>query len=148
MSGKTKAARESGQRQGVTRQEIPKPPSADPKSCTDWQTIDTPSEIVEHLQRQNRQHFGQAHGTPFTIDPLSNDLTFCGNSPNAEEVLAVTYQIDPQCSESARIRSYSTSSKLTKLLQCKNTLPFHSKNFKASFKHGANPLLPHHQECI
>jgi hypothetical protein len=103
VSEKIKAARERGQRQGVIRLEIPKPPSADPKTCTDWQTIDTPSEIVEQLQRRNRQHFGQAHGTPFTIDPLSNDLTFCGDSPNAEEVLAGTYQIDPQCPDSVRL---------------------------------------------
>ncbi len=27
-----------------------------------------PSEIMEHLQRQNRQHFGKAHDTPFTTN--------------------------------------------------------------------------------
>jgi hypothetical protein len=70
VSEKIKAAREKGQRQGVTGIEIPRSPSTDPKTCTDWQTIDVPSEIVENLQRRNRQHFGQAQGTPFTVAPL------------------------------------------------------------------------------
>lgn len=92
---KIRATRERGQRQGVTRLEIPRPPSADPKTCTEWQTIDVPSEIVENLQRRNKQHFGQAHGTPFTLDPLADDLTFCGDSPMAESILDGTYCTNP-----------------------------------------------------
>ena len=91
-SRKIKAAKERGQRQGVTRLEIPKDPSTDPKSCTDWQTaIDVPSEIVEQLQRRNRQHFGQAYGTPFAINPLAYDLGFCGESKNADSLLTGEY---------------------------------------------------------
>ena len=94
VTEKIKASREREQRQGVTRIEIPQPPSADPKTSMDWQTIDIPSEIVEHLQRRNRQHFGQAQGTPFTIDPLANDMSFCGDSSLADSVLEGTYQTD------------------------------------------------------
>ncbi len=102
VTEKIKASREREQRQGVTRIEIPQPPSADPKTCMDWQTIDIPSEIVKHLQRRNRQHFGQAQGTPFTIDPLANDMSFCGDSSLADSVLEGTYQTD-RYSESVKL---------------------------------------------
>ena len=62
--------RSSSYRQGVTRIEIPLDPQADPTSCVDWQQIDVPTDILRHLQERNRQHFGQAHGTPFTVPPL------------------------------------------------------------------------------
>ena len=62
-------ARTTKIRQGVTRLEIPKHPDDDPKNCTEWQTIDVPSEIVHHLQTRNQKHFGQAQGTPFTVPP-------------------------------------------------------------------------------
>ena len=90
------AARTKGQPHGVTRLEIPSTPSADPKTCIDWQTIDIPTEIVAHLQQRNCQHFSQAHGTPFTIDPLACDLGFCGDSPTADTILSGRY---PNCSE-------------------------------------------------
>ena len=85
---KIKAARTKGQPHGVTRLEIPSTPSADPKTCIDWQTIDITTEIAAHFQQRNRQHFSQAHGTPFTIDPLACDLGFCGDSPTADTILS------------------------------------------------------------
>jgi hypothetical protein len=39
---KIKVACTKGQPRGVTCLEIPSPPSADPKTCTEWQTIDNP----------------------------------------------------------------------------------------------------------
>ena len=51
---------------GITRIEIPTDPNDDPKKCTEWQTIDVPTDILYHLQTRNRQHFGQARNTPFT----------------------------------------------------------------------------------
>ncbi len=104
MCDKIKAARSKGQPHGVTRLEIPSPPSTDPKTCSEWQTIDIPSEIVENLQRRNRQHFGQAHGSPFTIDPLAHDMGFCGDSEHAERLLAGHYQAsDPNLNESVNL---------------------------------------------
>ena len=100
---KIKVARTKGQHNGVTRLEIPCPPSADPKSCTEWQTVDIPSEIVEHLQRRNRQHFGQAHGSPFTINPLATDLGFSGNTLQAEAILRGQYEIAPSISDSVHL---------------------------------------------
>ncbi len=84
---KIRSLRPNESRQGITRIEIPRHPSEDPKSCTDWQTIDVPTEIVSHLQYRNRAHFGQAHGTPFTVLPLSNDLLFEGDGEAADQIL-------------------------------------------------------------
>ena len=62
----------------------------DPKKCTEWKIIDIPSEIVSHLQHRNRNHFGQAHGTPFTT-PLSDHLGFAGDGKGAAQILNGTY---------------------------------------------------------
>ncbi|KAI2499828.1 hypothetical protein MHU86_14645 [Fragilaria crotonensis] len=75
-------------RQGITRIEIPShDPSDDPKSCTEWQTIDIPTEIVSQLQNRNRKHFGQAHGTPFTTHPLVDLLGFSGAGEESDNIL-------------------------------------------------------------
>ena len=70
-----------------TRLEIPKHPADDPKYCTEWQVIDVPSEIVQHLQQRNQKGFGQAHGTPFTVPPLSTALQFTGEGPGTNDIL-------------------------------------------------------------
>lgn len=55
-----------------------------------------PPEVVRHcLQEQNRHHFGQAHGTPFTIPPLSDQLGFTGTSKAQGEMLKGTYDTSP-----------------------------------------------------
>ena len=79
---------------GVTRIEIPVPEDQDPKSCNQWQTIDIPSDVLMHLQTRNRRHFGQAHGTPFTIPPLSEDFGYCGDTLEAEALLDGDYDYD------------------------------------------------------
>lgn len=91
MIAKIRAARTSGSRHGVTSIEIPVHPDEDPKTCTAWQVIDVPSEVVEQIQRRNRAHFGQAHGTPLTVPPLESDLGFCGDGPGGEAILNGTY---------------------------------------------------------
>ena len=96
-------ARTSSVRQGVTQLEIPKHPQEDPKTCTEWQIIDIPTEIVEHLQKRNRQHFGQAHGTPFTVPPLSRALEFTGEGQGANEILSGTWEQPAELSESVRL---------------------------------------------
>jgi hypothetical protein len=118
---KIRSVRDKGQRQGVTRIEIPVHPESDPKTCSEWQTIDVPTEIVEQLQRRNRAHFGQAHNTPFTIPPLSDDLGFCGDRHGAIDILNGRYDHSPfhdhiqlllkhlkQTQEMANLRSYPT----------------------------------------
>ena len=76
LAEKIRRLRSPDLRQGITRIEIPVHASDDPKSCTEWQIIDVPSEIVENLQNRNRIHFGQAKGTPFTVSPLVDCLGF------------------------------------------------------------------------
>ena len=60
-------ARTRSQHRGVTSIEIPVHPDTDPKTCTEWQIVEVPTEVITHLQNRNRHHFRQAHGTPFTI---------------------------------------------------------------------------------
>ena len=88
---KLRYARTSTTRKGVTSIEIPLHPTENPKSCTEWQQIDVPSEVLEHIQQRNRDHFGQAHGTPFTIPPLSEHLGFTGYSEYGQQMLDGTY---------------------------------------------------------
>ena len=89
---KLKAVRTKNIKTGVTRLEIPVHPTSNPKACTEWQTIDVPSEIVDNLQRRNQLHFGQAHGTPFTIPPLSDDLGFQGDGIASHDILHGQYE--------------------------------------------------------
>ena len=73
--------------QGVTRLEIPVNPQQYPKSCTEWKQIDIPEEVLKHLVARNQKHFGQAQGTPFTVDPLAEALSFDGLTPTGEDIL-------------------------------------------------------------
>ena len=57
MMAKIRTARTQSQRRGVTSIEIPVHPDSDPKTCTEWKVIDVPSEVVEQLQKRNREHF-------------------------------------------------------------------------------------------
>ena len=76
---------------GVTRLEIPFQQGDDILQGKVWQQIDIPSEILHHLRERNKRHFGQAHGTPFTVPPLSEDLGFTGQQPAAEAILKGEY---------------------------------------------------------
>ena len=73
---KLKTARQSSQPRGVVRLEIPLHPNVDPKTCVEWQIVDVPTEIVQLLKDRNHRHFGQAHGTPFTIPPIRRSRIF------------------------------------------------------------------------
>jgi exonuclease III len=79
------------QKSGVTRIEIPSPPTADPKTCTSWVQIDIPDEVAFHLSERNRRHFGQAAGSPFTIPPLSTHLGYDAQGEMAERILQGEY---------------------------------------------------------
>ena len=71
---KLKSVRATQTTVGMTRIEIPVHPEQDPKTCTEWQMIDIPPEVLHHLQQRNRKHFSQAFGSPFTVPPLSTRL--------------------------------------------------------------------------
>jgi exonuclease III len=95
LFAKLRAARVKGNRKGVVALEIPVHPESDPKTCSEWRTIDVPTEIVEQLQRRNRKHFGQADGSPFTVPPLSDGLGFCGDGEIADDILHGRYDSSP-----------------------------------------------------
>ena len=93
---KLRSVQLKGARRGVVTLEIPLHPDSDPKTCTEWRTIDIPGEeIVANLQSRNRKHFGQAHGSPFTVSPLSDDLGFLGIGPNAQRIMTGQYDTTP-----------------------------------------------------
>eukprot|EP00957_Ditylum_brightwellii_P066411 5042062-Ditylum_brightwellii.AAC.1 len=50
-----------------------------------------PEEIATYLKLQNRPHFGQANGTPFTVPPLSVSFDWAANSITSELVLEGKY---------------------------------------------------------
>jgi hypothetical protein len=58
-----------------------------PKTCTTWKTVETPAEIEFYIRMRNRQHFGQAQGTPFTTSPLVQRFDWAANSTESELTL-------------------------------------------------------------
>jgi len=66
---------------GLTHLLIPAPNSLD-----HWTTIPNTAEMEQHLLECSRTHFRKAHGTPFTIPPLSDLLGFDGLAPFGEQV--------------------------------------------------------------
>ena len=67
----------------------------DPKTCNEWQVIEVPSEITKYVLARNKAHFGQTHGTPFTVSPLAEDLGFCGDQqPGAAQAILQGQQYD------------------------------------------------------
>jgi hypothetical protein len=91
LFGKIRYLRSPHQGSGVSSIEVPVHPTDNPKDCSEWVTIDAPTEVVEKLRDRNRKHFGQAHGTPFTIPPLSEDLDFHGATSSADMILDGSY---------------------------------------------------------
>ena len=76
---------------GISSIQVPTDPTVSPKDSKEWITIDAPDKVVEKLRERNRLHFGQAHGTPFTMPPLSKDLDFDGATSFADMILDGTY---------------------------------------------------------
>jgi hypothetical protein len=59
-----------------------------------------PKEITEGLINRNHEHFGQAPGTPFSVEPLSKVIDWGGNCETAEHILDGTFDpIDLHLSE-------------------------------------------------
>ena len=81
----------------VTHIEVPAD-STPPKNATNWTTITDPEEVIARLIHRNVKHFGSAHGTPFTVPPLSDTFdwevqstqhsnTLHGNPPQYDDPL-------------------------------------------------------------
>ena len=82
---------QGSQKSSITRLLVPEDPTANPKTCTEWRSVDLPNEIATHLRNRNRKHFGQAHGTPPTIPPLSEHIDWAASTAEAELILTGDY---------------------------------------------------------
>ena len=70
----------------VTTLEVPSD-STPPKQATSWTRITDPQTVTQRLIDRNTTHFGAAHGTPFTVPPLSSDLDWSATSPVHKDIL-------------------------------------------------------------
>jgi hypothetical protein len=52
----------------------------------EWEMVHEQEELQSYIQTRNITHFGQAHGTPFTVEPL-NKINWSADSVEAKEVL-------------------------------------------------------------
>ena len=52
-----------------------------------WRTVVPPTEIEHYLLMRNQKHFGQAHGTPPTVPPVSTLLNWQCDTPSVELIL-------------------------------------------------------------
>ena len=91
---KIKTQMKQSVRERITRVEVPIDPLDNPRTCTQWKVVDVPSDVLDVLQKRNRVHFGQAHGSPFTIDPLVGTFGYGGTSLAARQVLNGNYDFD------------------------------------------------------
>jgi hypothetical protein len=78
-------------KQGITCLLVPKDKDEDPKTCTGWVSVDLPHDIETHLRYRNRQHFGQAAGTPPTMPPFSDHIDWAPSTRTAELILKGDY---------------------------------------------------------
>ena len=78
-------------RSSMVSVQVPVDPLADPKRAVLWKLVDDPPEVEATLERRNTKHFSQAHGTPFTVPPLSTDFDWAASSDSADLVLQGDY---------------------------------------------------------
>jgi hypothetical protein len=68
LFSKLKFIRGKYQKTGIASLQVPSVDNDNPKTCSNWKTVVTPSEIVAYLLARNQGHFGQGEG-PFTVPP-------------------------------------------------------------------------------
>jgi hypothetical protein len=66
----------------------------DPDAVTEWEQIHEATDLQEYIQKRNITHFGQAHGTPFTISPLAEQLNWSATSKAAEDLIHGAVPLD------------------------------------------------------
>jgi hypothetical protein len=98
MYRKIKAVRGKHKSGGFTSIQVPEPwpdPHSEytstalpnPKTATEWKTIDLPDEIVYYLLTRNRLHFGQAQGTPCTTPSFTRTIDWQASTDTSELIL-------------------------------------------------------------
>eukprot|EP00957_Ditylum_brightwellii_P134756 10273641-Ditylum_brightwellii.AAC.1 len=66
-------------------------PLNEPKKVNHWKAVELPKDNAFFLNLWNRLHFGQMHGTPFTVPPLSLEVDWAATSIMLELVLEGNY---------------------------------------------------------
>jgi hypothetical protein len=59
----------------------------DPDNVREWEQVHDANNLQEYIQQRNITHFGQAHGTPFTISPLAEQINWSATNKAAEELI-------------------------------------------------------------
>ncbi len=78
-------------KQGLTCLLVPEDIDEDPKTCTEWVSVDLPHDIETHLRDRNRKHFGQSDGTPPSMPPFSDHIDWAASTRTAELILEGDY---------------------------------------------------------
>lgn len=65
----------------------------DPNDVEAWEALHDQSAVQNYIQKRNITHFGQAHGSPFTVSPL-NSINWQADSIQAREMIAGSIPID------------------------------------------------------
>jgi hypothetical protein len=58
----------------------------DPQKVETWNMIHEPESVKQFITKRNIIHFGQAHGTPFTVPPLNN-IAWTADDALSEELI-------------------------------------------------------------
>jgi hypothetical protein len=86
MFNKLKFIRGKYQKSGISSLQVPSVDGDNPKTCTDWKTVDTPSAIVAYLLERNQGHFGQTEG-PLTHPPMSEAIDYAASTAACDLML-------------------------------------------------------------
>lgn len=77
---------------GLSKIDVPQDPlDRNYKTCTEWITVTTPTEIDSKLRERNQRHFGQAHGTFPTVPPFSEIIDWSASTHTADLILEGSY---------------------------------------------------------
>jgi hypothetical protein len=90
--------RKENEGSGLRELQVPRDPSIPPKQCPKdpqyWRTVRIPTEIKNLLIARNRQHFGQAAGTPLTEPAFAAAVKYDGTGLTADLILEGSYEAE------------------------------------------------------
>ena len=72
---------------GLSHIEVPTNPNDNPRTCTDWTTVDDQAEMVDHIQSHLGKHFAQSANRTLTTPPLDVTMKFSATCEMANSML-------------------------------------------------------------
>jgi hypothetical protein len=110
------------QKSGISNIEVPDKDvdgnsTSDPDKAITWRRIYDPQQVETYILHRNIAHFGQAEGSLFTQQPMTDLFDYDGTTPQVNDLLQEKINIDsiPSVTDSARI--------LLQTLSKENALP-------------------------